>query len=133
MVKVANGISIFLLVIACIQLIAYLVAFWFINKQKPIHQSVLALWTLGMIYAVAGIGLKLSIIDNTLYSTWYGTSFVWFGETSAGIQHWLFGLEYYCSAYFMKQSICGEQPNNLANVLFKQKLFWIISVTYAVI
>ena len=83
--KVATGISIFLLVIACIQPVAYLVAFWFIYKNRPIHQSVLVLWSLGMIYAVAGVGLKLAIIDNTLYSTWYGTSFVWFGETSAGI------------------------------------------------
>lgn len=65
-----------------------------------------------MIYAIAGIGSKLAIIDNTIYSTWYGTSFVWFGETSSGIQHWLFALEYFSSVQFMKQSIQGGSTNN---------------------
>jgi hypothetical protein len=100
-------IEIISLCLASITPIFFLVALYQMNKQKQIHDSLRAIWLLGFIYSIMRVAVQIIIIFPNSWQNWWAQLIILISVTSAGIEHWLFSLEYFTSA----SKISGNNKN----------------------
>ena len=119
-------IEIFSLFLAGITPFFFLVALYQINKQKPIHDSLRVIWLLGFVYSIMRVGVQTIIIFPNSWQNWWAQLIILISVTSAGIEHWLFSLNYYTSA----SKIIGDKKNIFQRNFFQ--IFWGVSALYFV-
>lgn len=108
--------------------IAYLISIWFIRLHKA-PGPVKAIWGLGFTYAFASLFSGYAIIHPDSYDSIWGIVAVFVTETAAGLEHWLFSLEYFASAEMISQKL-NLQVERRWNLPNKQKLFWTVAFLY---
>ena len=94
-----------LIITSVFPVIAYIISFWFIFKHRPIHNSIMGLWSLGFFYALVTSLASILIGHPNLYATIGGVTIIFFAESASGVQHWLFALEYYYSSRIIESQI----------------------------
>jgi len=118
-----------LIITSVIPVIAYIVSFCFIFKHRPIHNTILGLWSLGFSYALITSLASILISHPNLYATIGGVTIIFFAESCSGVQHWLFALEYYYSSRIVESQILPTK--NAPTIKFN--LFIGVSVSYVVL
>jgi len=69
----------------------------------------MALWVLGMIYALILVWANFLVVHPSLYTFGWSIVTIFILETSAGLQHWLIALEYYTSAIIINEKLNHRQ------------------------
>jgi hypothetical protein len=84
------------------------------------HNSIIALWSLGFLYGLLTTLASILISHPNLYSTLGGVTVIFFAESCSGVQHWLFALEYYYSSMMIQSQILllKKAPIVKAHVFF---------------
>jgi hypothetical protein len=100
-------IDIFSIVLASITPFFFLFALYQMKKQKQIHDSLWLIWCLGLIYSVTRVAVQILIVLPGQWQYWWAQIIILVSATSAGIEHWLFSLEYFTSA----SKIAGDSKN----------------------
>jgi hypothetical protein len=94
-----------LIIASVFPVLAYIISLWFIRKYRPMHNSIIALWSLGFLYGLLTTLASILISHPNLYSTVGGVTIIFLAESCSGVQHWLFALEYYYSSMFIQSQI----------------------------
>ena len=124
----ANFWKILYICFTFLPVIAYIISLRFIRLHKA-HSSITALWALGFTYAFASLFSGFMIVHPKTYNSIWGTIAIFVTETSAGLEHWLFSLEYFTSADMISQKLNLKVPNKWS-IVNKQRLFWSVSILY---
>jgi hypothetical protein len=92
---------------------------------------VTALWALGFTYSAMSLYSSYMIIHPFTYNSVWGQLAIFITETSAGLEHWLFALEYFASAERISQKL--DLTVYKFNLPDKQKIFWSVSIFYTLL
>ena len=117
-----------LIISSVFPVLAYIISLWFIRKYRPMHKSIIALWSLGFVYALLTTLASILISHPNLYTTVGGVTIVFFAESCSGVQHWLFALEYYYSSMVIQSQILllKNVPQVKTHVFFSVALSYVL-------
>lgn len=90
-----------------------------------------ALWALGFTNSAMSLYTSYMIIHPLTYNSVWGQLAIFITETSAGLEHWLFALEYFASAERISQKL--DLRLDKFNLPDKQKIFWSVSIFYTLL
>jgi hypothetical protein len=91
-----------------------------------------ALWALGFTYAFSSLFSGYEIVHPDTYDSIWGIIAIFFTETAAGLEHWLFSIEYFSSAKMISQKL-NLKVQSRWNLPNKQKLFWTVTILYVLL
>lgn len=81
----AKDLDIVLYIVVSLQVIAYLVTFFYLCRAKTVFPTVILLWLLGFIYVATDAVFSYIQTHPQLFQTYYGSFITWILLTAGGV------------------------------------------------
>lgn len=126
-----DGVDILGTVFSTVTPMVFLVALFLLLKQRKLQATVWLLWGIGFAYSIIDIFLFVFILSNSSAQTKYWAQIViWLKQSLAGIEHWLFAIEYYYSSRLIELKLNPLTKAKLVDRRLFTKIFWAVSLVY---